>query len=211
MPSPIASVPFYDKHARQLAELYDRLAFEQLHQQWIKQAPVGGKALDVGCGSGRDACWLALNGWQVTAVEPASAMREVAVHKASNLGIDSNSIHWLDDSLPQLSSLEGQQFDLILVSAVWMHLSVAHRPLALRRLQGLMSAKGVLVLTLRNGPNDDERPMYPVSSAEIRSIARPMGLMVEEIGEREDRLDLLKRPDVRWQTLLIRKKPLRPV
>lgn len=38
-----------------------------------------GRALDVGCGEGADAIWLARRGWEVTALD----VSEVALHRAS--------------------------------------------------------------------------------------------------------------------------------
>lgn len=211
MPSPLASVPYYEKHAARLAESYDMLAFEQLHNDWASRLPNPGKALDVGAGTGRDALWLALHGWQVTAVEPADAMRELAARKTLALGLDDDALSWHNDALPALSSVQGQKYQLVLLSAVWMHLSVAHRPAAFKRLIELLAEDGMLVMTLRDGPNECQRPMYPVSKEEIISLGRPMGLQVEVVSGRGKQPDLLKRPDVRWQTLIIKREALRLV
>ncbi|WP_221799836.1 class I SAM-dependent methyltransferase [Oceanobacter mangrovi] len=210
MPSPTASVAFYDKHAAQLARLYDDLEFEQLYSDWFNdQTPVG-KALDIGCGSGRDACWLASHGWHVTAVEPATAMRELARHKASEQGIGQEALRWVDDALPSLGHVPGDAYQLILVSAVWMHLSTAHRPMALRRMAQLLADDGMLVMTMRNGPSEMDRPMYPVSEVEVRAIAHPMKLSVQRIGAPLRSKDLFGRDEVQWQTLILRRQPLTP-
>lgn len=76
----------------------------------------------IGAGTGRDAAALAARGYATTAVEPVREMREVA----RRLHPDP-AITWLDDSLPSPSRLAGP-FDLILLSAVWMHLAETERP-----------------------------------------------------------------------------------
>ena len=82
------------------------------------------RILDVGAGTGRDAAWLAGMGHRVTAVEPTEAMRLRAIKLHP-----SPLIEWLDDSLPELARVRsgGELFDLILLSAVWMHFDLAQR------------------------------------------------------------------------------------
>ena len=68
-------------------------------------------ACDVGAGSGRDANWLAEKGWDVIAVEPAAAFRELAEpgsHPRTS---------WIDDRLPGLSKLRRLDYRFDLVSA----------------------------------------------------------------------------------------------
>ncbi|MGH2694704.1 MAG: class I SAM-dependent methyltransferase, partial [Actinomycetota bacterium] len=43
-----------------------------------------GQALDVGCGEGADALWLARRGWQVTAVD----ISQIALQRAAATGAD---------------------------------------------------------------------------------------------------------------------------
>lgn len=51
-----------------------------------KLAP--GKALDLACGAGRNALWLAQNGWRVTAIDGAQAAIEALRARASELKIE---------------------------------------------------------------------------------------------------------------------------
>src|SRR6266850_6468370 len=46
-----------------------------------------GKALDLACGAGRNALWLAEQGWSVTAVDGAPAAIEIVRKKASERGL----------------------------------------------------------------------------------------------------------------------------
>jgi tellurite methyltransferase len=47
-----------------------------------------GKALDLACGTGRNALWLAKQGWNVTAIDAAPAAIESLQHRASKLGVN---------------------------------------------------------------------------------------------------------------------------
>jgi len=192
------TIDFYNSQAQQLATQYDSLSFEQVHSSWLDRlvqlSP--GKALDVGAGSGRDAQALAQRGWQVTAVEPAVRLRARGAARNPD-------IRWLDDRLPQLSALpESVSYRLILLSAVWMHLPESQRAVALARLCDLLDSDGILVITLRHGPGDPARPMYPVSVSELESLCAPLGLELLLLeGEAKD---WLQRNQVHWQTVALR-------
>jgi tellurite methyltransferase len=47
-----------------------------------------GKALDLACGTGRNALWLAEHGWNVTAVDGAPSAIEILRRRASERGLD---------------------------------------------------------------------------------------------------------------------------
>lgn len=46
-----------------------------------------GRAFDLGCGTGRNACWLAVQGWQVTGVDASRVGLDQARARAESLGI----------------------------------------------------------------------------------------------------------------------------
>lgn len=52
-----------------------------------------GTALDIGCGEGADAVWLARRGWQVTAVEPSRVALDRAEAAALEAGVDITWVH----------------------------------------------------------------------------------------------------------------------
>ncbi|WP_145229067.1 class I SAM-dependent methyltransferase [Rudaeicoccus suwonensis] len=65
-----------------------------------------GTALDVGCGEGADAIWLAQQGWQVTALDPSSVALERARAAAESAGV---TIDFRHTGLTRMS----QSFDLV--------------------------------------------------------------------------------------------------
>ena len=60
------------------------------------------RALDVGCGSGRDAVHLARNGWKVTAVEFVDKALERAKQRASQEGVE---VQWVKGDVGELARL----------------------------------------------------------------------------------------------------------
>lgn len=131
-----AASRFYDDHAQRLFEQYQSLSFDRIHNDWLHHlSSQPGLALDVGAGSGRDAKALAKRGWQVIAVEPSDRLRALGL--AHTIGDD---ISWLNDTLPSLNLVRhlSQRFQLILASAVWMHLDHDEQQRALRVLSSLL-------------------------------------------------------------------------
>src|SRR5215216_3138794 len=110
----------YAEEAADLLDRYEAMSFAQVHRSVIHLIPAEPcRVLDIGAGTGRDAAGFAAMGHRVLAVEPTDAMRggAMALHP-------SPLIEWLDDSLPELALVRrrGQQFDIVTMTAVWMHL-----------------------------------------------------------------------------------------
>jgi SAM-dependent methyltransferase len=78
-----------------------------------------GKALDLGCGEGADAIWLAQRGWQVTGVDVSSVALERAAQHAEEAGV-AQQIDWQRHELGK--SFPDGTFDL--VSAQFLHSTV---------------------------------------------------------------------------------------
>lgn len=174
------------------------MRFEDVHRGWLAHLPPAGFALDVGAGSGRDAAALARRGWEVLAVEPAAGQRALGAEATKGL-----SVQWLDDKLPELAAVRtlSYRFNLILVSAVWMHLPPTKRERAFRVLAELLAPGGVLVISLRHGARDSDRTFHPVDRQELEQFAQRRALLTAAAVAEGDRL---LREDVRWETLVFR-------
>ncbi|TDT44548.1 methyltransferase family protein [Halospina denitrificans] len=189
----------YSQRAKAFFDQYQQLAFEEVHDAWLHYLPEDpGYALDIGAGSGRDAGALAKRGWSVLAVEPAEALRELAERSTAEL-----PLQWLNDRLPELEEVKacGHRFRLILVSAVWMHLPPNQQGEALNTLSELIEPGGIIVITLRHGPGDDERTFYETSRSELETLANDEGLTPMAVDD-SPQSDQLGRDAVSWETLV---------
>ncbi len=161
--STAGTVATYDRRAQEFVAQYETIAFEELYADVLDLMPSQPSAvLDVGPGSGRDAAWLAGRGHSVVAIEPAAGMREEGARRHAGVGI-----RWMDDRLPGLERVHrtGMVFDLILLAAVWMHVPLADRRRAFRKLVTLLKPGARMIVSLRHGPSDPERSCLMTSAS----------------------------------------------
>ena len=198
---------YYKKNASQLFRQYESLPVEEVHKTWLSLLPEQpGMACDIGAGSGRDARWLAARGWDVVAVEPAMELRQLGEQQtvteaSSPTDKKSGSITWLDDSLPELKKLRAldQRFNLILISAAWMHMPAAHHQRAMRIVSELLAPGGLLVITLRHGPDDNDR-FHEFNANQILAYARERALVNNPRPREPD----IERENIEWDTLVFK-------
>jgi len=193
------AIAYYDRHAVELADSYEGISFDNTHPALAKMLSGKGplRVLDVGAGTGRDAAAMAQLGHQVIAVDPSAKMLKLAQSLHRN-----PQIAWLDDGLPELSKVQGGPFDVILLSAVWMHIPPPERAVAFRRIAALTAPTGSIYISLRMGPGDPARGIWPVDVEEVGRLATSQGFNVTNLGAQPD---LLGRDEVSWQTLLVRR------
>ena len=164
----------YAQEAPRLLKRYEGLASEDVHaqwRQWIPSAP--SRVLDIGSGTGRDAAWFVSLGHSVLAVEPTDELR----HGAQQLHPEPE-ITWLKDSLPTLAQVtaRAETFDVIMLNAVWMHLTEEERRTGFETLVSLMAPGARLFMSQRHGPVPEKRRMFDVSGAETISLSAAHGL-----------------------------------
>ena|SRR6516162_7159203 len=169
-------VAWYDANAETISACYEEAAADDVQSWMLDPLPTApATILDVGAGSGRDAAWLAAKSYEVIAVEPSANMRAAAARLHPEA-----KVHWISDTLPALGAVtrSGLSFDLILLSAVWMHVPAGDRPRAFRKLINLLKPGGLIAITLRHGPAEPERAIHPVSLAEVEALVRNHGALL---------------------------------
>jgi len=206
---------FYNKNAKELAQQYLSKSFDEVHQSWSHFLPSiienpNARILDLGAGSGRDVKYLAelaakthntKNEIQILAAEPAQELAIIGQQTTQNL-----NVKWLEDSLPALSAVTKQEFsfDLILLSAVWMHIPSSDRARSIRKLANLLKPGGKLIISLRYGQTGQEckqRKMHHVCADELKQLATGVGLFTKLETPKEE--DKLGRNHVSWQTVVL--------
>jgi SAM-dependent methyltransferase len=123
-----------------------------------------GRALDIACGAGRHALWLAEHGWKVTAVDSSGAAIDIVQKRAADRGV---SVH------PVRADLESHEFviepaayDLIVV------VNYLQRDLFFPVRKGVCQGGAVIAVVATLDDDPGVRPMNPaylLSPGELRA------------------------------------------
>jgi SAM-dependent methyltransferase len=156
--SNVSDAQFWDERYRSQTALWSGEPNGRLIEEAAELTP--GHALDVGCGEGADAVWLAERGWHVTGADLSAVALERAQSAATNAGV-AGRIDWQHADL--LTCAEpAVPYDL--VSAHFMQLQPAAREALFRRIAAWVAPGGTL-LVVGHHPSDLEttarRPRMP--------------------------------------------------
>jgi SAM-dependent methyltransferase len=202
MSLPVSGTEGYAEQAEELFEHYESLPAQEVHRailHLIPQTPC--RVLDIGSGTGRDAAWFADMGHRVVAVEPTDAMRlgAMSLHRSSR-------IEWLNDCLPDLTVLRSQVFELVMLTAVWMHLDADQRRRAMPNVASQVAIGGTLTIKLRHGPVAPGRRMFEVSPEETIELAQNYDLRAVLNLHRNSSLEQNRAAGITWSDLAFRKE-----
>ena len=137
-----------------------------------------GRALDLGCGEGADAIWLAGRGWQVTGLDISGTAIARAREAAAALGIPDHRLNWV---VADLSTWVGTgSYDLVTSGFLQSPIHLARVDI-LRRAAGLVAPAGHLLAVshaepppwsnLAHGHEHEHEFLSP--AAELAALALP--------------------------------------
>ncbi len=158
-----------------------------------------GRALDLACGEGQNAVWLAGLRWEVTAVDYADVAVAKGIERAARAGVAVDfQVRDLLDYVP-----EPRAFDLVLI--LYLHMTSEGRRLVLERAADAVAPGGTLVLVghdLLNltegvgGPSDADLLFTPddvVAELPGLEIAKAERLLRDVDGHDRPAIDALVR------------------
>jgi 2-polyprenyl-3-methyl-5-hydroxy-6-metoxy-1,4-benzoquinol methylase len=141
-PSTLHTAEFWDERYGSADALWSGRPNQRLVENVTGLA--AGKALEIGCGEGADAIWLAQQGWSVTAVDVSQvALDRAAHHAAREAPAIRDRITWRREDLREWAP-EPASFDL--VTEHFLHLPSALRVRQHARLASAVRPGGVLLL-----------------------------------------------------------------
>ncbi|NEA14196.1 SAM-dependent methyltransferase [Streptomyces halstedii] len=148
-----------------------------------------GRALDLGCGEGADAVWLARWGWRVTATDISRvALERAAVHAAEAGVTDRVDWQWHDLG----ATFPEGEYDL--VSAQFLHsMGDLPREEILRRAARAVAPGGVLLIVGHAGfphweQNPDPSVRFPTPDEVLASLELPEGAWEVLLSDEHERV-----------------------
>jgi len=175
---PALDQAFWDERYRSASSIWSGNPNPQLVAEAADLDP--GRALDVGCGEGADAIWLAQRGWAVVAADISEvALARAADHAVATDAQAATRIEWRHADL-LVEPPEADSFDL--VSAQFMHLPDVLR----RRLFDALAAAvrpGGTLLVVAHHPSDLETGVRRPSSPGLLYDAEEVAAQLDESWE----------------------------
>lgn len=169
-----------------------------LHQQFIQHLPQGGRVLDLGCGSGRDALAFKQLGFTVDAIDASPALVEKA-QQLTGLPVRCASFY----NLTETDTYHG-----IWACASLLHCERQRLPEVLSRVIAALRTDGVCYMSFKYGGTDQEkdgRYFTDLNEAQATALLQPF-TQVEVI---QQWITTDQRPECteQWLNILFKKIP----
>jgi 2-polyprenyl-3-methyl-5-hydroxy-6-metoxy-1,4-benzoquinol methylase len=199
---------FYQSNADACLHRYESARMASLHLTLRRLVKPGGRVLEVGGGSGRDAACLASLGCRVTFTDGCPDMLDAACRQHPLLKEYGRVAAFpLEENDPLLFA----RFDVVLCLAVIMHLDDSDLCATASQIAQLTAPTGCAVISqsigrlgLVDSRDSHGRLFRERTDAELLQAFTPFGFTPESRTVEEDGLD---RSELQWITYVLRKAP----
>lgn len=138
-----STLNYYNRKSLDVAKRYESADVTRLHDFLVSGLKPGGRLLELGCGSGRDAAFMTSQGFKVLATDGSAAMVEQAKRHHPEL-----AKHTAHLKLPDGLSNESGPYDGIYAVAVLMHLPIKEIEKTLFKIHSRLAAKGRFIFSV---------------------------------------------------------------
>lgn len=197
------TLDYYNAHAKALCSQYDKAIPEAFHRLLARWITPNTSVLELGCGSGRDARFMAGLGARVTATDGSAGMLSEARERKGKPIYRLLSLPASASDVARLRTDNSDKaFDVVVASAVLMHLNDEAFFRTARNIAELTKEDGLLILSVPLGHPADDTRFYAARPVEaIRFTLEDFGFQVLTA---EKTNDAAKRA-IAWVTLVLRK------
>jgi SAM-dependent methyltransferase len=159
----------------------------------IVEAELGGlapgSAVDVGCGEGRNALWLATRGWRATGLDFSPVAIERGRRLAAEAGVSDRATFEVCDVVG--GDWPPGPFDAVVLA--YLQLPAAQRRIVLRKAAEVLAPDGVLLVVAHDASNIAEGTGGPQDPEVLYTAADVVG-DVDGLGLAVERAERVQRP-----------------
>jgi SAM-dependent methyltransferase len=168
----------YDKAPGDFADDWDAQPTPEDLQAVVRKYFKPGTVADIGSGSGRDAGWLAAQGFVVTGYDASNGLLREARKRHPKIKFEYAT-------LPALEGIADESFDNVLCETVIMHLPHDEVVMSIRRLISILKTGGILYLSWRRDKREDWRDARgrryaAIERDTVRDALAPHEIMLED-------------------------------
>lgn len=160
------TLDYYNQNAENYYEQTVNVCFDDLYDRFLEYIPEGGRIMDAGCGSGRDAAAFIKRGYRAEGLDASS---ELAVLASERQGISvtvCNMEDWIAD----------EPFDGIWCCAALLHMDDRQIDSFLSNLKYNLITGGALFISVKTGiekgHDDKGRFMRNFTGSDLRTLAK---------------------------------------
>lgn len=197
-----SSIKYYDQNASRLSQEYHSADVSGIHAVLDKWLPAGGDVLEIGCGSGRDAAYMASLGCKVTATDASEGMVAYSSGYFQNLGIsDGMSLHQAAFPLAPSHNLLSARFDAVVAIALLMHIPDSELFEFAIQVRTVLKFKGIFFCSFsssRESSSDDSRLFVNREPSQVQLFFERIGFRLLYSVSNDDGMGR----EIIWHTLV---------
>ena len=187
------TIDYYNKNAEYYYQTTYEVDFSATYDRFLQYIPDGGRIIDIGCGSGRDAAAFAAKGYKAVGLDASEEMAKIVEENTGIQVITCDMTSWIAE----------KPFDGIWCCASLLHLHDDELYRFFLNLNHNMKQGGAIFISVKSGIetgiDDKGRYMKNFTESEVAGLLELAGIkMVEQWVTR----DLLSRDDFFWLNVI---------
>lgn len=148
-----------------------------------------GRALDLGCGEGGDALWLAERGWRVTAVDVSATAIARARRTGADMGLAADAVDWVVADLAGWAPTG--EYELVTASFLQSPVELPRDDILRRAAQSVVPGGRLLITSHGEAPpwsaHRHEHHPFPTAREQVEALRLPRGQWQELAVEHRPR------------------------
>lgn len=192
------SIAYYDKNAQQFFDRTINADLQEMYRKFLQHVPKGGRIVDAGCGSGRDAKFFLSEGYDVVPFDGSIEM----VHLTSHF-LGKPALHLLFQDMHFQS-----EFDAAWANAALLHVPYEQLRDTFAAFHAALLPSGVLYASFKYGTSMrqvKERLFFDMNEANIEPYLQGLFRPVEIWKSADTRSQVAPSPDKSWLNVIAKR------